>query len=195
VTEEIMVLHPMSASRISSETIRDVRATVFRRRESTLAEESHRFSLDDLETTLLGMRREIRLLLESLPEAAFAAQPAPDEPAWSAGEILAHVRHAQMNIFLRATRAAAGLPAGRDAERPDDDGVHPIRSRAEALEILDDADHDLVEVLEGLSRAIDIDGTIEDDRLGHVGVKDSLLFLTIHDDDHLGQLIELRHAR
>lgn len=189
-----MVLHPITASRIPSERIREVRANVFRLRESTLAEEAAGFSVDDLEVTLLSMRRDIRLLLESLPEDAFAAQPAPDDPVWSAGELIAHLRHAQMNIFLRATRAAAGLPAGRDAERPDEDGVHPIRSRAESLDVLEDADRDLIDVLDGLSNAVDIDSTTEDERLGRVGVKDSLLFLAIHDDDHLGQLVELRDA-
>ncbi|HUG16150.1 MAG TPA: DinB family protein [Thermomicrobiales bacterium] len=186
-----MVLHPVSASRVSSETIREIRATVFRRRESTLADEASRFSVVDLEVTLLSMRRDIRLLLETLPGAAFTAQPANDDPVWSAGEIVAHLRHAQMNIFLRATRAAAGLAAGRDAERPDDDGVHPVRSRAASLAILDDADRDLIEVFDSLPDAVDLERTVIDDKLGPTGVRDSLLFLAIHDDDHLGQLREL----
>lgn len=189
-----MVLHPITATRISSAALREIRARVFRRREATLIEEASRYNIHDYEVTVLSTRRDIRLLLETLPAAAFEAQPTTDIPIWSAGEVIAHVRHAQMNIFLRGTRLAAGLPAGRAAERPDDAGTHPICERAAALAILDDADLDLIEVFDSLTAESDTDSTTQDDLLGEVTVRSTLLFLAIHEDDHLGQLRELLDA-
>jgi hypothetical protein len=180
-----------SLTLIDSMTLRAIRARVFRTRETTMADESRAYGLSDLEATLTGMRHEMRALLETLPTEAFEVQITDDEPVWSAGEVIGHVRHAQMNIFLRAARAAADLPPGPEAQRPDADGVHPALSRIAALAVLDDADRDLAALFRQLSWNVDLSDTIHDERLGTVGLLDALLYLAIHDDDHLGQLREL----
>jgi hypothetical protein len=176
---------------IESAQLREIRARVFRTRETTVADAARAYGLADYEATLTGMRREMRELVETLPDTAFELQLTSDDPRWSAGEVVGHIRHAQMNIYLPAARAAVARPPGRGAQRPDADGVHPALSRIAALAVLDDAGRDLADFFRELPWNVDLDDTIEDERLGTVGLRDALLYLAIHDDDHLGQLREL----
>lgn len=170
--------------------LRAIRSQVFRERVTTMRDAALPLSLADLGESLLAMRREIRALLTTLPDDAFAARPAngsAGELVWTAGQTIFHLLDAQVNTFGRAARLAAGMPPGIEAGHEDDPARVPALARGEALVALDRADRDLDELLTGCHGA-SLERTVADPIFGACGVQDMLLFLAIHDDDHLGQL-------
>jgi hypothetical protein len=174
---------------IDREALRDIRTKVFREQTSTMRDEAARFSLPDFEATLTDLRRGIRSLLLALPDSAFVPDSTDtDVEVWKAGQVIGHVYDAQTNTFLRPVRLIAGMPQGPTAYSPGPTMSYPLLSREGALATLDNADRDLLEVLGLLSPEVDLCRTYEDERVGKVSIRALLLFLAIHDDDHLGQL-------
>lgn len=166
---------------IDSLTLRRIRTQVFGRRQSSLADEAARYSLVDYEVTLTDIRRAIREQLLSLPERAFAPGPA-------AGQLVARLCATSRQLYLRPARAIVGLPAvGQWLDRP---GGYPRLTRDEALDALDGIDRELLEVL-GTAREDDLQAVYDDAALGRVRLRDLLLQMAIHEDDHLGKLAAL----
>jgi len=181
VTRSVMV--------IERATLREIRSKVFREQASTMRDEAARFSLPDFEATLTELRRGIRALLLALPDSAFVPDAGDGESdIWKAGQVIGHVYDAQTNTFLRPVRLIAGMPQGPTAYSPGATMSYPLLSREGALATLDNADRDLLEVLGLLSPEVDLCRSYEDERVGKVSIRALLLFLAIHDDDHLGQL-------
>jgi len=174
---------------VGHDEFRAIIQRVFRARATTMIEEAQRYSLADLEATLLQLRAEMREQLLGLPDAAFDAQPgnADGKPVWSAGQVIGHVRDAQMNTFLRACRRAAGLPSGPVAPSGGKNLEYDLQTRAQSLAILDESDRDVAQTIDALAGA-DLERLVEDEKMGLCGLRDMLLFLAIHDDDHLWQL-------
>jgi hypothetical protein len=174
-------------------TIREVRAKVFRRQESTLADEARGLALADFEATLTGIRQHMRALVASLPETAFGPQQDDDagQHAWAAGEIVAHACDAQTNIFGRFLRQAVGLDAGRCVDHPADNTTYPALSRADALLMLDWCDASLAEAFAAAPAGFDLTTSLTFEPLGEMQVGANLMIFAIHEDDHLGQLEDL----
>lgn len=174
-------------------TLRETRAKVFRREESTLADEARGMTLAGFEATITGIRRDMRGLLVALPDAAFTEQPANDagEQVWSAGQVTLHICDTATNIFGNFLRVAAGLPDGFHAPRVEDTHAFPFASRAEALALLDACDRDLAGAFGSAPAGLDLTAEATVEPMGTTTIAANLMIFAIHEDDHLGQLQEL----
>ncbi len=182
-----------SVTILDRSTLREVRAKVFRRQESTLADEAIGLSLVDFEATITGIRREFRALLVALPEAAFEAQPAnvAGELTWSAGQVVMHVCDSATNVFGNFLRVAAGLPEGFRAPCVEGKQDYPLASRVEALALFDDCERVLADTFGSAPIGLDLatEATIEP--MGTATIGATMMIFAIHEDDHLGQLQEI----
>lgn len=182
-----------TVSILDRDTLRGVRAKVFHRQESTLADEARNLTLADFEATITGIRRDIRALLLDLPDAAFVAQPdnEADELVWSAGQVVLHLCDSATNTFGRFLRVAAGLPEGFLAPTSAGNAVYPLAARNDALRLLDACDRDLAEALGSIPGGCDVNTEATVDPVGTTTIGGNLMIFAIHEDDHLGQLQEL----
>lgn len=169
-------------------TLHAIRTRVFRTRETTIAAESWRYGLAEYEDAIASMRRQLRDVLERLPDVAYEVPIATLRPMKSAGEVVGRLRHTQMNVLLPVARAVAHLPLGREASGPRSDNTYPALSRIGALFALDDADRDLAHLFRLIPLNVDFTDTLSDPNLGVVGLLDVLLLLAINEDDHLSQI-------
>ncbi len=167
---------------IDSATLRGIRARVFGRRQTALADEAARYALVDYEVTLTDIRRSIRERLLGLPERAFATGP---DSCRTAGQLVAQLCDVASRVYLRPARAIVGLPALHASPRRP--GCSPRLSRAEALDALDAIDRELLEVL-GTAGEADLLAVHDDPTLGRVRLRDLLLQLAMYEDDVAGQL-------
>jgi len=164
---------------------------VFGERRSTMIDEARPYAVAELHATQARTRDQMRGLLETLPHAAFEPAVKEDEHGeapWSAGQVIAHAVDAQINTFLRAARLAVGLGLGPDVPSHPDPALMPALSRADSLALLDIGDRDLAELRISPPTDAVSEVTREDEIMGTSGYKDMLLFLCLHDDDHLEQL-------
>ncbi|RIK45587.1 MAG: hypothetical protein DCC58_05990 [Chloroflexi bacterium] len=179
---------------VNAAALREARAAVFRRRESTIDDEARRYTLRDWEHTLRHYTAAARATVERLPESAF--QPQPDDPegnpVWSAGQIVGHLFEAQVNIFFRAIRQAAGIDAAREATELTTAPLTTHTDREDALAILTAADDDIDALFAHLNIGIDLTAQHDIEPFGQIGIGGLLMFAAIHAEDHATQLGELR---
>lgn len=182
-----------SVTILDRETLREVRAKVFWRHESTLTDEAHGLALADFEATITGIRREMRTLLVALPDAAFVAQPDndADELVWSAGQIVLHTCDSATNTFGHFLRVAAGLPDGFHAPHVDGKQAYPLAARTDALALLDACDRDLADAFGSAPIGFDLASEATVEPMGTTTIGANMMIFAIHEDDHLGQLQEL----
>jgi hypothetical protein len=157
-------------------------------RATTLPEEAAPYSVADLHGTALFIYRELRHLLETLPDSAFEPNRAGGDTRWSAGQIIAHTVEYQINTFLRAARLAVGMPSGPEMPTYPDHAAIPAFSRENALALLDLGDRELEDILLSLPLSADVSATREAAVIGQASYKSALLFAALHADDHLEQL-------
>ncbi len=182
-----------TVSILDRETLHGVREKVFRRQESTLADEARNLELADFVATIVGIRRDMRSLLLDLPDAAFVAQPDndADELVWSAGQIILHTCDAATNTFGEFLRTAAGLPDGFRAPKGTGTGVYPLATRLDAVALLDACDRELADAFGSIPDNRDVNTEATVDPVGTTTIGGNLMIFAIHEDDHLGQLQEL----
>lgn len=179
---------------LTSAEVREVRAAAFQRRELTLDEGGRSFSMRTLMATLRSMRAEVRPELEQLAEAAFDAQePAPDGGlVWSAGQVIDHVYDIQVNVFGGWVRAAVGLPPTTSMPHTEDHADYPHHTRDACLAMYATYTTEIEETLQSLGDNPDPGMTSPMESSFIHSLAAALLMLCIHEDDHLGQLRELR---
>lgn len=187
---------PTTARVLTSAEVRAVRTAMFLSREVTLDEGGRSLGTPTLLATMRSMRAEIRPELEQLADGAFEPQAPTADGAlvWSAGQVIDHLLDIQVNVFGGWARAAAGLPATTSMTHIDNHAEYPHHTRAECLALYDTYTAELEETLQALGDDPDpgMLSPIEDDFIHSLGA--ALAMLVIHDDDHLGQLRELRAA-
>jgi hypothetical protein len=188
-----MMIDTAAPASITGAELRAIRQRVFRARETTLDSEAAAYTLAELRATLESFRRMTRATLTDLSERAFDAQPAHDagDDRWSAGQIVRHLAQVQIDVFLGPIRAANGLPAPSAEELGVPSGVGAL-TRADAIVALDIADRQLERCFAELPAALDLTAGVPDNPFGPVGAGGLLTIACIHEEDHWGQLNELR---
>jgi hypothetical protein len=178
---------------IAGAELRAMRQRVFRARETTLDSEAAAYTLADLRATLESFRRMTRATLTDLSERAFEDQPAgaSGDAAWSAGQIVRHLAQIQIDVFLGPIRVANGLPSPTAVEVGVPAGDGPL-TRAEAIGTLDVADGHLERFFVELPGELDLTANVPDNPFGPVSAGGLLTIACIHEEDHWGQLNELR---
>lgn len=161
-------------------------------KQMTLADAAAPYEFDDISALIVATRGTLRDNLAALPDAAFEPQPADAEgkPVWSAGEVITHCNSAVLGIAGRAY----GLfdvtfedPSGVLAEYTE---IRPL-SREQALAAADALDLDAF--LATLPEGADLLTTSAEPHpfFGDVPAKGWLMFVAIHEADHIGQYGEL----
>lgn len=179
---------------LSEQEILDLRQAIFRRREISLDAAGRQIGTPSLLATLAAMRSGMRPLLESLPEAAFAPQPAnaAGDLDWSAAQTFAHVCDIQVHLWGAWLRAAANLPAGVTLEsHADDHAAYPHLSRTACLALDDTCTAELRETLQALGPQPDpgLGSSMENPWVRTLA--ETLVMFCIHEQDHLAQLRHL----
>jgi len=134
---------------------------------------------------------QLREAAASVPAARFWEQPEPNE--WSANEVMAHVVDAGVYFgesIVRvlhggsATAREAREPRVAVARRTADEWWHLLQRDRAAL---------FARVL-GVDPGAHLDRTIEHPFFGTLNWRETLLFLRLHDLDHVGQLQKIVNA-
>ena len=187
------MLETTSPTVIAGAELRAIRQRAFRRRETTLDDEATPYTLADWQATCASFRRMTRATLLDLSERAFEAQPATatGDEVWSAGQIVRHMAQTQIDIFFGDMRKAYALPAPSAAELGVPDGAGPL-TRAAALAALDIADSDLERFFADLPPDLDLRARVPSAHFESIGAGGLLTIVGIHEEDHWGQLNELR---
>jgi hypothetical protein len=184
--------HTATPTVIAGAELRAMRQRAFRTRESTLDSEAAPYTLADWRATIESFRRMTRVTLTDLSERAFASQPGSSETeVWSAGQIVRHLAQTQIDTFFAAIRRANTLPAPSSAELGVPDGDAPL-TRAQALAALDVADRDVQRFFDDLPSDLDLTARVPSEYFDSVGAGGLLTIVAIHEEDHWGQLNELR---
>ena len=120
----------------------------------------------------------------AVPAERFNDPPAPGE--WSANEVMAHVVEAGRHFSGAVVRLIDGQPPGspRDA-RARDNAPRPLETWWDALER--DRKALFARVL-GADPGARLDGTVQHPMFGPLNWREALLFIRLHDLDHMGQL-------
>jgi hypothetical protein len=180
------------ATVIDAAALREVRAKVFRRRESTLDQEATLYGLLYWERTLTHYSARMRDALESLPERAFAEQPrSAEDEVWSAGQIVRHTLETQVDIFFKAIRQIAGTDEGSTAADLASIPTGVQISQSETLSLLDAIDRDINALFRSLPLGVDLHRTHPMEPFGEVSIGGAFMIAAIHVEDHASQLREL----
>jgi hypothetical protein len=172
------------------------RQRVFRDRRSTLDLEAEPYSLDDLRLALgvvrLGMRSEI----EWLPDAAFEDRGVDrhGNEIWTAGQVVNHIGHTQIGMTSWLHQSLGLLSADDDHPLVNlTDADEPGRlTREQSLHVLDVAERELETMFDAIPDVLLPGMRARHPAFGITGVKGGLLIMTIHEHEHLEQLIDLR---
>lgn len=161
----------------------------------TLADATAGYEFEDITVMMVETRGALRESLLALPDAAFEPQPADADgnPVWSAGEVITHCNMAvlalggrALSIFDVTFEDSTGVLAEYTELRP--------LSREEALIAVDALD------MEAFIATIPDDAdplaaNQEPHRIhGNVPAKGWLMYVAIHEADHVGQFGELAAA-
>ena len=159
--------------------------TVFVDRSMTLSEAAEEYEIDDLIGTIRAVRRMLRSTLETLPDAAFAAQPAAEgEAAWSAGQVVAHLANAQASMSGQV-RDLLGMQASADGRTYD---MTNLPTREDAIAILDDANPGFDTFVAAIPADADLLKSMTHARFGEMNGKGWMLLMALHEADHLRQV-------
>jgi hypothetical protein len=182
----------VQATIIDAATLRDVRAKVFRRRESTLDQEALAYGLPDWERTLTHYSARMRDALHALPDRAFEAQPRTGEDdVWSAGQIVRHTLETQTDVFFKAIRQIADIDEGGTAADLVSIPTGADVGLADTLTMLDAIDRDIDALFRGLPLGVDLHSTHPMEPFGEVSIGGAFMIAAIHAEDHASQMREL----
>lgn len=182
--------------RLDSSALKAVHQRVFSQRLSTLESEAIPYTLDDLRLVFGVTRLGIRSEAEWLPDDAFGEQrPAAEgHEVWSAGQIVNHIGHTQIGLTVwLAGLIGIELAAGPHPLTDLTDVEHPgLLTREQSLHVLDVADRELESLFDTIPTGTDPPKQATHPRFGRAGVKGSVLFMAIHENMHLHQMLSLR---
>ena len=171
-------------TRLSGDTMREIAGKVFGERSMTLSEAGASYELDEMTSAVRALRRMMGSTLESLPDTAFAAQPAAEgEAGWAAGQVVAHIANAQASMSS-AVRSLLGMPAA-DGERRD---LDRLPARDEALTILAETNLGFDSFVSEIPTDADLTRTMTHERFGEMSAKGWLMLMALHESDHLRQV-------
>jgi uncharacterized damage-inducible protein DinB len=126
---------------------------------------------------------ELRAAAESVPPSRFAERPSTEE--WSANEVMAHVVSAGAHFATEIVRALDGATSGARGARNE---TPPSRSASEwCAELERDREALFARVVRADPNAR-LDARIEHGMFGALNWRETLLFMRLHDLDHVGQL-------
>jgi hypothetical protein len=158
----------------------------------TLADATAGYELDDITVMIVDTRGALRDGLLALPDSAFEPQPpdAAGNPVWSAGEVITHCNMAVLALGGRAFSifdVTFEDPTGVLAEYTE---LRPL-SREEALVAVDALDLDAF-IATIPDDADPLAVNTEPHRVhGQVSAQGWLMYVAIHEADHVGQFGEL----
>lgn len=183
--------------RLDSAYLAAARERVVGQHTSTWETEASPYSLDDLRLALGVIRLGLRSEVEWLPDDTFEAQDSDSDEneVWSAGQIVNHLGHTQITM-------TAWLLDLMEIDRPE--GLHPLTdltdaeepgllAREQSLHVLDVAERELEKLFDAIPVDTGLVKSASHPLFGETGVKGSLLFMSIHESSHLGQLRSLRN--
>jgi uncharacterized damage-inducible protein DinB len=134
---------------------------------------------------------QLRAAADSVDAARFDERPAPGE--WSASEVMAHVvsagRHFGDQILRILDEGQSAVAVARRPEEP-----APGRTLAEWWAILERDRAALFERVRRADPAVRLEVPIEHGMFGSLNWRETLLFLRLHDLDHVGQLRQIAAA-
>jgi uncharacterized damage-inducible protein DinB len=133
--------------------------------------------------------RDLRAAADAVPAARFGESPGGDE--WSANQVMAHVVDAGRHFGDRIVAILDDAPHAPSA-RSATDG--PARAAAEWFTILDRDREALFTRALAADPAARLDRTIEHGMFGPLNWRETLLFMRLHDLDHVGQLQKIAAA-
>lgn len=126
---------------------------------------------------------DLRGAAEAIPPARFADPPEPGE--WSGDEVMAHVVQAGRHF---GDAIVAALESG-SARRPGRDDAPSGPHTAEQWFAIFERDREaLFAIVLGADPTARLDATIDDGPFGSLNWRETLLFMRLHDIDHVGQL-------
>ena len=162
-----------------------------RAQETTLAAAAEPYELDDIAAMIVGTRATLRGQIAELPDAAFEPQAADAEgnDVWSAGEIITHCNSALVSIGGRAFGLLDVTWEDADGAVAEYTEVRPL-DRAGALAALDAVDLDAFLATVPADADLTVVGE-PNPRFGEVPAKGWLMFIAIHEADHVGQYQEM----
>jgi hypothetical protein len=162
-----------------------------RAQQLTLADAAEPYSLDDIAAMIVATRATLREQLTELPDAAFEPQAADSDgnAVWSAGEVITHCNSALMSIGGRAFGLLDVTWEDADGTLSEFTEIRPL-DREGALAAVDAADLDAF--LATIPDGADLTVVGEPNpRFGVVPAKGWLMFVAIHEADHVGQYQEM----
>ncbi len=158
-----------------------------------LDEASQGMTLADPRATAVPMRQALIAGVQTLPDEAFADQPADAEgnEVWSAGEVITHCNF----VLMRFAERAAGMMGLPEPGWPDE-----LAASGEQRVLDKDATIAAAELIDlgvwfdRIPADADIESSEELPRFGNVSGRTWLYFMAVHEADHVEQLEELRAA-
>jgi len=171
-------------TRLTGDAMREIAGKVFGERSMSLSDAGAEYEMDEMTSAVRALRRMMGSTLESLPESAFAAQPAADgEAGWSAGQVIAHIANSQVSMS-GAVRSLLGMPAA-DGERRD---LDQLPSRDEALAILAEANLGFDTFVSEIPTDADLTKAATHERFGEMSTNGWLMLMALHEGDHVRQV-------
>lgn len=171
-------------TRLTGDAIREIAGKVFSERSTSLSVAGAAYELDEMTGAVRALRRMMASTLESLPESAFAAQPAADgEAGWAAGQVIAHIANAQVSMS-NAVRSLLGMPAA-DGERRD---LDRLPARDETLSILAATSQAFDAFVSEIPAGADLTKTMTHERFGEMSTNGWMMLMALHESDHLRQI-------
>lgn len=174
-------------------TIDQIVERVFRARTSTLQHEAEGVARRRLLVSSRALRARLVAMTCTLPEAAFTPAPVPEpgEAGWAAGQLVSHNADRLLWVLGHADRTVGGAELPSPAPVLVAGASEPplMLTRAQSLAVVTAAEAYAATALPALVAADD-DRRMAGTHHGEMGLAGWLLLLVIHDDDHLGQLID-----
>ncbi len=171
-------------TRLSGEEMREIAGKVFGERSVTLSEAGSAYEMDEMTGAVRAVRRMMGSTLESLPDSAFAVQPAADgEAGWTAGQVIAHIANSQLSMS-GAVRSLLGMPAA-DGERRN---LDQLLDRDEALATLAETNQSFDAFVGEIPANSDLTKTMTHERFGEMSTKGWMMLMALHEGDHLRQI-------
>lgn len=139
---------------------------------------------------------QLSSLLDGLSQGQASFKPAPD--VWSVMELLQHVTTAKRGVARICVLLARGeQPAGLGREGDEQDGVmgpKTFASLAEAREVLGSAHGEMLEFIDGLTGAANLDERFNHFMFGDLNCREWAAFQRVHDGDHANQITQIMAA-
>ncbi len=164
---------------------------------TTFAKESPRYSIPELKQAIVDVRSATRGQVEGLPSSAFAEQADDSEgnEVWSAGELICHVTSAFWFIGGRALELAdIENPGPGEAVSPFLGETPKVLSKQETIDLLDAGDQATELYLSWIPDDADLSASADTEFFGEMSAKSWLMFVSVHEADHVRQLESLGNA-